>query len=860
MTSDRHSRRNRRDGGGDGKQKHTAPPSLRGGLRALALGLTLGGSLAASALAQARDFSIGPGRLGDVLAQYAAAAGVQLVYDPAALDGRSSAGLSGSYTVEQGFARLLSGSGYELRAAGADRFLLVPLGGSAPVPQAAGDAVLLDPITLGGANLIPGDEAYRSPGAVSHIDSRQIDRRYSGTAGDLFKGTPGVVAANNHNGAKLDVNIRGMQGQNRVKVAIDGTQQTSTTWRGYAGVDERVYIDPDLIGGIDITKGPTGGAAGAGSTGGVVAIRTLGARDVVKEGAKQGWRLRFGISDNATAPQAPGSFNQRKGGPGLDGRNRSASLAYGFVGEQFELLLAVADRKQGNFFAGEHGDTTYNFNGWNYPLSFTQPGEEVFNSSSESTTYMAKLGWSWGEGHQISLGLARHDSLSGESMGSLLFQQDNGFRQVKLTDITAKTYTLRYAYRPDSDLIDLRAGVWMTDVAGTTRAVAAALGGLEQWGYVPADEPRYSVTKTYGADISNTSRLALGSGEMVLNYGMSYQLEDIDGDNYCSRIFTRDTCVVMTPSVGKRQITSLFANSQWNFAEDWRLDAGLRYDAWRLEDNSATATAGKDRRDGGRLNPMIALSYEALPGLQLFGRYAEGNRPPTLRETMVSDANSTPNPDLKQEETRSFEIGANYLKDSLFTEGDAARVKLVWFDNRHKNYISRVQAVPLPGQPFYTFANLDRARFKGVELSGSYENRRFFAEVGANYYTDAEFCRFGTCSDGTVATDYAANHIPPEFTLSVTAGVKLLEERLSIGAQANRAGPRMAPLTSTDRMRTGMWKPYTVLNLFAAYDVTETTRLDLRIENITDRYYVDALDGWTPAPGRTIRLNVTARF
>jgi hemoglobin/transferrin/lactoferrin receptor protein len=35
---------------------------------------------------------------------------------------------------------------------------------------------------------------------------------------------------------------------------------------------------------------------------------------------------------------------------------------------------------------------------------------------------------------------------------------------------------------------------------------------------------------------------------------------------------------------------------------------------------------------------------------------------------------------------------------------------------------------------------------------------------------------------------------------------------------------------------------------------------DLKGENIFDRYYVDAMNGWMPSPGRTIRASLTAKF
>ena len=61
-----------------------------------------------------RAYTIPASQLGDALAQFAAASGVPLSFDPQMLSGLSSKGLQGRYTVRAGFSRLLAGSGYEL--------------------------------------------------------------------------------------------------------------------------------------------------------------------------------------------------------------------------------------------------------------------------------------------------------------------------------------------------------------------------------------------------------------------------------------------------------------------------------------------------------------------------------------------------------------------------------------------------------------------------------------------------------------------------------------------------------------------------------------------------------------------------
>ncbi|WP_050460973.1 TonB-dependent siderophore receptor [Herbaspirillum autotrophicum] len=63
--------------------------------------------------AATKNYNIAPGPLGNVLAQFAALAGVQLSFD-AALATVQSPGLNGVYTVQSGFAQLLRNTGHEL--------------------------------------------------------------------------------------------------------------------------------------------------------------------------------------------------------------------------------------------------------------------------------------------------------------------------------------------------------------------------------------------------------------------------------------------------------------------------------------------------------------------------------------------------------------------------------------------------------------------------------------------------------------------------------------------------------------------------------------------------------------------------
>jgi hemoglobin/transferrin/lactoferrin receptor protein len=90
--------------------------------------------------------------------------------------------------------------------------------------------------------LADADAVYRDSSRV-HLDRQQLERFRGQSIGDVLAGAVGVHTADVRNGGALDVNIRGLQGQNRVPVIIDGGQQAIDVYRGYAGVQQRSYLD-----------------------------------------------------------------------------------------------------------------------------------------------------------------------------------------------------------------------------------------------------------------------------------------------------------------------------------------------------------------------------------------------------------------------------------------------------------------------------------------------------------------------------------------------------------------------------------------------------------------------------------------
>jgi len=127
--------------------------ALRAGL--FALGLQAAGAstaLAEPPAATRLAVNIPAGPLGYALSTYATRAGVLLSFDSALTEGKHSAGLQGSYTVQEGFAALLAGSGLEA-VAEADGSFSLRRGREAALSPVTVTAQSLRPVTVSAAAL-----------------------------------------------------------------------------------------------------------------------------------------------------------------------------------------------------------------------------------------------------------------------------------------------------------------------------------------------------------------------------------------------------------------------------------------------------------------------------------------------------------------------------------------------------------------------------------------------------------------------------------------------------------------------------------------------------------------------------------
>ena len=859
-------------------------------------------------------FNVPAGPLNRALTSFGRQAGLQVSYLSSVTSGKTTQGVSGNVAPTDALSQLLAGTGLSYQFSGANTVTIVD---SSSAPRANGNlggALLLDTIdVIGASNVNPVDAPYETPASTAYISQERIERFRGTTPSDIFTGTPGVLSGEARNGNSIDVNIRGMQGMGRVPVTVDGTLSSTTVYQGYQGVSNRTYIDPDLIGGVSIRKGPGNGAYGG--IGGSVSMETLNASDILLDGKNYGVRLKGGFGTNTSeVPKlnTVGGMFFRGSSPGsvvgpadinrpdFDKPTREyGSIAGAARGESYELVAAYAARRNGNYHAGSNGPaaassgdlgprticrdygagmpfcTNYANYYENTGVSLYRAGEQVLNTSSDTDSWLLKAKFNLAADHSLEFIHTGFRSDHGDIRASILSSLMSAQATQRWTSTSAvDRYSIRHRWNPsDSDLIDLRSNLWLTSME-LRNPTTASSRTVTSMGLPNPLTTRVLVgtdTRQWGGDITNTSRFASAWGDVSMNYGVSYVHEDTEPTK-----LTR-TLEEFLPPNGTRYEWQAFVNADWTPLDWLTVDAGLRYqnfgtqDRSELGDTPAVGFPGQAReRSGDGISPSIGATVTPWDGIQLFARYSEGLRLPSLAESSALGATYV-SPGVKPERSHNWDIGVNFMRQDVLLPQDDLKLKLAWFHNTVDDYISRRIMEIDTGTGSYTglgVGNIDRALFEGVELSGQYNVGGLSIELGATYYTDMAFCpTMGACQHSTLYGDYATNHVPPEYSASLTVSHKFFDDALTIGGRATYIGPRAIKADQPTMQGASPyilpinWEPYTLVDLFASYQFNENVRADVRVDNVGDVHYVDPLGlANVPGPGRTLWASLTAKF
>jgi len=253
----------------------------------------------------------------------------------------------------------------------------------------------------------------------------------------------------------------------------------------------------------------------------------------------------------------------------------------------------------------------------------------------------------------------------------------------------------------------------------------------------------------------------------------------------------------------------------------------------------------------------------------VFGNYASGFKAPdasqvnSYRESGSFPYYKTiPNPDLRPEKSRNFEVGVRGRTGGLSL--DAAL-----FTGRYKDLIEENVVVvngnmTTPADALvYQTRNVSDARISGFEVKGDMDWGRFGEGQLSTPFS------YGQAKGRNRTTNKGLNSVDPaKFNASVRYSTAGWEVRMDVTHHAAKKAEDVDATTATAQFVT---PSATTLDLSGQWRIRKDLRLNAGIYNLTDKKYwnwsdvrgvastSNVLDAYTQ-PGRNVRVSLVADF
>ncbi|HHV6871325.1 TonB-dependent hemoglobin/transferrin/lactoferrin family receptor [Haemophilus influenzae] len=697
--------------------------------------------------------------------------------------------------------------------------------------NALAQSIELDPI-----NVI----ATRDPSRFAYTPEKQskdslLSKQATSVAAAL-QDIPNVDVRGGSRSIAQKPNIRGLS-DNRVVQVIDGVRQNfDLAHRG------SYFLPMSLIQEIEVIKGPSSSLWGSGALGGVVAMRTPNALDLLKNNDKFGVKIRQGYQ---TA------------------NNLSETDASVFAAnDKFDVLLSGFYNNADNLRIGK--------------------GNKLNNTAYKQFGGLAKFGWQINDANRVELShretrfkqtAPSDNEVENELTNEQIIKQieefhrgSNGFppprhnpqvisefySKVKtrfgsvsyLSDqqIPDQSTVFNYYLTPDNPYLNTHIALYNNK---TIEKEQRKVSGVK-------DQTKLT---TRGINLRNSSELS----HISFVYGVDYMRDKISterGTNDSDAKFRAEPYNANSNTTGVYLISHIPL-----FGEKLLLSPSVRYDHY---DTSSKTVKYKDKH----LSPATKLTWKVTNWLDFSAKYNEAFRAPSMQERFVSGSHFgatvigglnainkfVANPNLRPETAKNKEITANLHFDSLFKQGDKFKVEATYFRNDVKDLINLKifnnpnesnASLPLPTRSQYQ--NIANARLSGIELQAQYQTERLtlFTNYGSTKGRDKD--------SGEALSNIAASKI------GVGADYALVKDKFTVGATithyaAQHRVPKDHAVTYPSYILTDLRATYAPLK-----GEWKNLRLDFALENLFDRKYQPAFS-LMEGTGRNAKISAVYSF
>ncbi len=694
--------------------------------------------------------------------------------------------------------------------------------------------------------------ATRGPRAVEDVagtvtvkNEGEIQAELSRDIKELIRYEPGISVSNSAGRFGLaGFNVRGIDG-NRVLIEVDGAPVPDAFAIGSFASAGRDFVDLESLKQVEILRGAASSLYGSDAIGGVVAFVTKDPEDLI------------------TTPGSSSGVGAR--GAWYEADDSYAATASGaWQGDTMSAMLVVTHRE------GHELDNQGDVN--TQDSTRTTPDPQDYDSDN----VLAKLAWSLGDGQRLRLTAesTREDTFTDAISGRRT--QALGPATVQTVDLTGddsrkrSRIALDHAFSMNAAMAE--EGSWQVywqDSETIQRTEELRLNT----GMGPAFETLRNRRATFEQEVLGgelTLRKAIESGQtsQTLTYGLelirtdSEQLRDGSQTNLATGDVTNvvqpDTFPVRDFPLSETIEAAAFVQDEISLGGGrWMIVPGVRADYYELnptedaiyaEDNPLSAPAGMDHTS---VSPKLGIIRHFGESASAYLQYAEGFRAPPYNDVNVGFTNlafgytAIPNPDLKPESSRGFEIGIRGGQGGNY-------YSIAAFHNDYEDFIESFVDTgidPDTGLLVFQSQNIARARIYGVEFRGGVDFGTYSTALeGWRLRSSIAWARGDDETD-----DVPLNSIDP------------LKGVLGIGFTGSngRWGTELV-LTAVDRKdrideSTGPQfaaPGYEVLDLLAYVGLGDRTTLRLGLSNLTDETYWE----WSDVRGRPAGDPVIDRY
>lgn len=621
-------------------------------------------------------------------------------------------------------------------------------------------------------------------------------------------------------------NIRGLS-DNRVVQVIDGVRQNfDLAHRG------SYFLPMSLIQEIEVIKGPSSSLWGSGALGGVVAMRTPNALDLLKNNDKFGVKIRQGY-------QTANNLSEK-------------DVSVFAANDKFDVLISGFYNNADNLRTGK--------------------GNKLNNTAYKQFGGLAKFGWQINDANRVELSHretrfkqtapgnneAKNEFTNEQIIGEIKEfhrknpratpQQRKAFYSGVKTRFGSVSYlsdqqipdqstVFNYYFTPDNPYLNTHIALYNNK---TIEKEQRKVSGVK-------DQTKLT---TRGINLRNSSELS----HISFVYGVDYMRDKISterGTNNSDAKFRAEPYNANSNTTGVYLIAHIPL-----FREKLLLSPSVRYDHY---DTSSKTVKYKDKH----LSPATKLTWKVTNWLDFSAKYNEAFRAPSMQERFVSgfhfgadliDNKSlvdrfVANPNLRPETAKNKEITANLHFDSLFKQGDKFKIEATYFRNDVKDLINlKIFNNPNDSNASRSqYQNIANARLSGIELQAQYQTERLtlFTNYGSTKGKDKD--------SGEALSNIAASKI------GVGADYALVKDKFTVGATiihyaAQHRVPKDHAVTYPSYILTDLRATYAPLK-----GEWKNLRLDFALENLFDRKYQPAFS-LMEGTGRNAKISAVYSF